>query len=255
MLGHVVAAWLRENGYEVMTSELRYGGIPHDPLVEAVVASEAPWVINAIGRIKQKSADPAELRLLNTYLPLHLAARLGRDQRLIQPSTDCVFDGHRGGYRNGEPPNAADDYGWSKALGERVAGSGTHYVFRTSIIGPELGGSAAGLMSWFLHQQAPVKGFTNHLWNGITTLTWAQWAERLICGTRQPAPGVYQLGVTEPVTKHALLELIGRVWGHAVPIHPQPAPEAVDRTLIPDWVCPPLIEQLPALRQWQARHP
>ena len=35
MLGHVVTAFLREAGHEVLTSDARYTGLPRDPLIGA----------------------------------------------------------------------------------------------------------------------------------------------------------------------------------------------------------------------------
>ena len=66
--------------------------------------------------------DPMPSIAINALLP-HLLARAcaARGARLVQISTDCVFDG-RGRLRRGRPPDAADLYGRSKMLGE-VTGS------------------------------------------------------------------------------------------------------------------------------------
>ena len=46
MLGHVVARFATESGWNVFTSELRYGASPRDSLVEEVRDSGASAVIN-----------------------------------------------------------------------------------------------------------------------------------------------------------------------------------------------------------------
>src|SRR5439155_12267180 len=102
MLGHVVALYFRESGFDVVTSEARYTGGPRDDLVEEVRTSQAGWVVNAIGRIKQKSTDAVQLLLTNAQLPVHLAARLRPGQRLLHASTDCVFSGRRGLYHTSD---------------------------------------------------------------------------------------------------------------------------------------------------------
>lgn len=259
MLGHVVAAYLRAQGCEVITSEKRYGGTPHEPLLEAVRASRCAWIINALGAIPQKKVDVENLFRANTHFPLHLLQMLHPGQRLIHASTDCVFSGTRGRYHAQEFKDAESDYGLSKALGEAVALDPRVTCLRVSIVGPEgVSGTATGggLLGWFLKQQGPVQGYTNHFWNGITTLEWAKAALEMMRGTGPFTSGVVQLGVAEHVSKHDLLRMFAEVWEHPIEIQPFAAPEPVDRTLVPQVVRPPLREQLRELREWmqQANH-
>src|SRR6267143_486220 len=99
MLGHVVTRYLTEQGCEVVTSNARYEALPRDPLIEKVRNSDCTWIINAIGRIKQRCESSTELFLAKSILPLHLKSRMRDDQHLIHASTDCVFSGGRGSYR------------------------------------------------------------------------------------------------------------------------------------------------------------
>ena len=248
MLGHVVARYLGEQGHEVLTSELRYSGTPRDPLVETVRASGCAWVVNAIGRIHQKSPPPVELFIANARLPVHLASRLLREQRLIHASTDCVFSGRRGAYRVDDECDAEDLYGFSKILAESAAERGRCIMLRTSIIGPETA-SAYGLMAWFLTQRKPVGGFRNHLWNGVTSLEWAKICAELIAG-ELPAEAVLQTAAAEPVSKYELLSLIASRWPGSAEVQPVDAPERIDRTLVPQVRRPPLEAQLDELKAW-----
>ena len=123
----------------------------HFETVEAALDRARPdAVVNCVGIVKQLAGakDPVQSITINALLP-HLLARAcaARGARLVQISTDCVFDGSRGGRVEGDPPDAPDLYGRSKMLGE-VTGSGC-LTLRTSIIGRELHGSA-GLVEWFL---------------------------------------------------------------------------------------------------------
>jgi dTDP-4-dehydrorhamnose reductase len=252
MLGHVVAAYLRELGAEVVTSEARYGGEPCDALLQAVAASGCLWVINALGRVKQKSSDPAELYLANAIFPLHLLQVLGPQQRVIHASTDCVFSGRRGWYAADAPKDAGDVYGLSKVLGEMIATDSRVVVMRVSIIGPERS-DGTGLFGWFMKQTGPVCGFTHHRWNGITTLEWATAAAEVIQGRAPVQRGVVQIGVAQPVSKYELLCLLRDTWGRTVEVRPVSGEDPVDRTLQPDWARPPLAEQLQRLRAWMTR--
>ena len=233
MLGHVVARYLAERGHEVLTSDTRYSGAPDDLLIQELRRTEAAWIINCIGKIPQKTANPADLFMGNFQLPVHIKTYLRPDQRLLHASTDCVFSGKRGNYRIEDTPDPHDVYGLSKLLGESVAESGRCQIIRTSIIGPELGDSGKGLMAWFLKQTGPVNGFTNHLWNGITTLEWAKIADEILTGRLKPTTAILQTGSEGAVTKYELLKLIGEVWRHSITINAKEAKERVNRTLVP----------------------
>jgi dTDP-4-dehydrorhamnose reductase len=252
MLGHVVARYLGEQACEVLTSNARYEGLPCDPLIEAVRESECEWVVNAAGLIKQKSVSPKELLLSNSLLPLQLKNRLRANQRLVQPSTDCVFSGHRGSYQVDDERDAADVYGLSKILAESVACADRVTVLRTSIIGPEPD-NGQGLMAWFFRQNASVDGFMNHLWNGITTLEWARVCWEVIRGEHLQLGPILQIGTNPPVSKYELLRLINRTWEHEVAIRPVNAPEAIDRTLVPTLLRPALEQELVELKEWYWR--
>jgi dTDP-4-dehydrorhamnose reductase len=225
MLGHMVTRFLQAQGCEVMTCPFRYAGLPQDPLLTAVRESGCGWVINAIGLIKQKSSNEGHLFLLNSILPIHLMQELGPNQRLIHASTDCVFSGGRGWYAANDFKDAEDVYGLSKALGEQVVLHPRALVMRVSIIGPELG-SGIGLLGWFLQQHGMIHGYTNHFWNGITTLEWAKAACEVIQGHAPRNHGLVQLGVSEPVSKHELLLLFKEIWSQNVTIEPAAPPQA-----------------------------
>ena len=117
-------------------------------------------VINCVGLVKQLpgAEDPLTAIPVNALLPHRLLAICKvAGARLIHISTDCVFDGARGMYRESDIADATDLYGRSKYLGELHDPQAV--TLRTSIIGPELG-SAHGLVGWFLAQRGRVKGFT-----------------------------------------------------------------------------------------------
>lgn len=249
MLGHVVARFLNEQGHQVVTSSERYGARPRDPLIEAVRDSGAEWVVNALGRIKQKSEDPDDLFRANTLFPLQLALRMKPGQRLVHASTDCVFSGKLGSYALDGSRDCEDVYGLSKALGEAVAESDRCWVIRVSIIGPELG-SGSGLMGWFLRQTGQVNGYTNHLWNGITTLEWAKICHELITSRLKPKRPVIQAGFSPALSKCDILQLMGQIWERPVQVRPVEATEKIDRTLAPTLLRPGLELQLRELKTW-----
>jgi dTDP-4-dehydrorhamnose reductase len=249
MLGHVVARYFSEQGMEVLTTDLRYAGLRGDPLIDAVRKSGAEWVINAIGKLDAKTTPPAEMLLVNAQLPAHIKSFLGENQRLIHASTDGVFSGQTGNYAVDTERDATDLYGFSKILGEVVAEQGKAIVIRTSVIGPSIK-PKTGLMDWFLSQKQTVNGFTNHVWNGVTTLEWAKFAQRVITGKFVPTGPILHMGSEPPMTKHELLKAISEIWNHRLPITPTKSEKSVNRSLALDVQCASIREQLEELKSW-----
>lgn len=163
-------------------------------------------VVNCIGVIKQRpeGADVALTDTVNGRFP-HLVAQQteAAGAALIHLSTDCVFDGARGAYREEDPVSATDAYGRSKAAGEPT-GSGV-CVLRTSMIGRELHG-ASGLLEWFLAAPSPVPGYAGARFSGLTT---PELATLLVDLARRPDPlaGLFHVAA-DAIDKATLLELL-----------------------------------------------
>jgi dTDP-4-dehydrorhamnose reductase len=249
MLGALVDRYLRDRGHAVLTSDTRYSGEPMDGLVKEVVDSPAEAIVNCLGVTPESGQSSREMMAANALLPVHLSSVLG-GRLLIHASTDCVFDGRRGWYRADEPPNATDAYGLSKRVGEACVAAPNVVVLRTSIVGPPAG-AGRGLLGWFLRQEGPVEGWTDHRWNGITTLAWAELAARTVEGSGV-SPGIHQPTAAAEVTKDELLRMFGEVFEHRVDIRPVRTAQACDRTLLPTMAMPPLRLQLIALRTWMS---
>lgn len=182
-------------------------------LVEVVAEFQPDTIINAVGIVKQRSAANQAIASLeiNALLPHRcslLANAIGA--RFVHVSTDCVFEGTRGGYAETDVPDAKDLYGRSKLLGEVVDQSNT-ITLRTSIVGRELA-RQQGLLEWFLGQKGPVKGFSRAVFSGLTTKELSRVIQLVITDHRQLS-GLYHVS-SAPIDKESLL----RLFGHA--LHP-----------------------------------
>lgn len=214
--------------------------LDHEPALARLIAEERPdAVLNAAGVLKRGGADAEAMIRLNALLPHRLARLCGEaGARLIHISTDCVFRGDRGCYREDDTPDADDLYGRSKLLGEPA---GAHVVtLRTSIIGHELG-SARGLVEWFLAQPGPVHGYARAVFSGLPTVELA----RVIGEVALPRPdlsGVWHVAAA-PTSKLELLRLVGATYRHPAAIIPDDAVQ-VDRSLDASRFC--------AATGWQA---
>ena len=199
-----------------------------DSLTQAFIRVRPDVVINCIGLVKQlaEADDPLQAVPINTLLP-HRLAKLCElsGARLVHMSTDCVFSGDKGGYRESDASDAKDLYGKSKYLGEVDY---PHAItLRTSIIGHELQ-SAHGLVDWFLSQHGKCKGYTRAIFSGVPTVVLAKIIRDVVI-PHSELHGVYQVAA-KPISKCDLLKLVAEVYGKEIMIEPDDQ-VVIDRSL------------------------
>jgi dTDP-4-dehydrorhamnose reductase len=230
MAGHMLAAYLSEQGAEVVgfarhespVCRTVLGDARDETRLRQVLAEvHADVVINAIG-VLNRAVDRhlANGIYLNSFLP-HFAAECcdAVGSRFVHISTDCVFTGARGGYVETDVPDETSWYGRTKALGEVVDSS--HLTIRTSIIGPELNAQGVGLFHWFMQQSAPVQGYARVDWSGVTTLELARFVWML---RDAELTGLYHLTNNEKISKLELLRLFDAHRAHPIEISPAEEP-------------------------------
>lgn len=276
MLGHTafhhftgvpgIDAWgtLRSAGdLGLFAPEHRNRLIPHvdvlgaDSLIRAMERAKPDIVLNAVGVVKQLAAanDPLSVLPLNAEFPHRLAALCGlAGTRMVHVSTDCVFSGRTGGYRESDPSDAEDLYGKSKYIGE-VGGSSHVITLRTSGIGHELN-TSVGLLEWFLSQSGQVRGFANAIYTGLPWIEFARVIEAYVL-PRPDLHGVYQVA-SAPISKLHLLELFAAEYTHHLEIVPDFTVK-VDRSLdssrfqeATGYVAPPWPHMIRSMRSFHA---
>ena len=183
-----------------------------DSVARAIDTVRPAVVVNCIGIVKQAEAakDPLASIEINALFP-HRLARLCRTKgiRLIHISTDCVFSGRKGNYKESDLSDAEDLYGRTKLLGE-VDYKGC-LTIRTSMIGRELE-TSNGLIEWFLSQEGKtISGYKKSVFSGFTTNAFAEVIAGII--TKNPElHGVWHVA-SEPISKFELLSLVKQVYG------------------------------------------
>jgi len=216
MLGAGLVHHFTRRGHEVRAVSRRDFVIGRDP-VSLIDLRGVDCVVNAAGMINRRLADggnEAEATLVNSLFPRQLADHCEvRRVRAIHISTDCVYDGTSGPSGETDPPTATDVYGRSKSEGE----PGNCLVLRTSIFGPETSNFYL-LLSWFLAQTGECRGFTNHLWNGMTTLQLARCVETIL------EKGMHENRIqhifSEDTTKYDLLCAMAKAFRRSIRVVP-----------------------------------
>jgi len=216
MLGHMVVKYVKSlpdfEVYFTVRNETAKSGIYFDVYknlgkIEEIMKKIKPkLVINCIGFVNHiiKEQDKDIATFINSYFP-HKLAKICRlnNSKLIHISTDAVFSGEEGNYTEDSPYSPIDFYGISKATGEIK--DNHNLTIRTSIIGPEIKEPKTGLMECFFKQnEKTVKGFTNYILSGLTTL---ELAKKIIEMYKNNVIGLITIA-SKPISKHDLLCLI-----------------------------------------------
>lgn len=205
-------------------------------------------VINCAGLIKQRGATKdADFVGVNAIFPHKLnKVCIANGCQLIHVTTDCVYDGLRGGYNEYAIQDALDVYGFTKSIGE----PSTATVIRTSIIGEELS-NFSSLLEWVkANKGKEVRGYINHRWNGITCLQFAKICQ-IIIENNLYWEGVHHITSPYAVSKYELTKLISDVYDLNVSVVPFETDVRCDRTLTSiyrQFPIPSLEEQLIELR-------
>ncbi len=176
--------------------------------IEKIVSSVRPdFIVNCVGIIKQLDIanDAISAININSLFPHRLAKLCLRyGARMIHISTDCVFSGRNGMYKESDFPDPPDLYGRTKLLGE--VNCAKCLTIRTSFIGRELN-SRNGLLEWFLQSDEKiVNGFSAVIYTGFTTIELAR-VIGMVMESDAELTGIYHVSA-ERITKYDLLTLV-----------------------------------------------
>lgn len=190
--------------------------------------ADADYLINCIGVIKPFMSQSIENAItINALFPWKLSEWCENNNiRLIHITTDCVYSGKKGEYTESDLHDALDEYGKSKSLGECISKA---MVLRTSIIGEEIHKNAS-LIAWAKSQKGKhIKGFTKHLWNGITSKKYAEVCDEII-EKDMYEKGLFHIHAADDVSKYQMMEYFNEKYNLDLQIEAV-APELCNRTL------------------------
>ena len=199
------------------------------------------YFINCIGVINNKINEnnpesiQRAIRINSIFPPLLAEFAQKRKIRVMHISTDGVFSNVAKHYDEDAPYDCTDIYGKTKSQGE-VPNNKYFLNIRCSIIGPSPF-EKGGLLEWFRSQPegSTIDGYTNHLWNGVTTLQFAQLCYKIIKRGRFDSiikeSTVHHFCPNKPISKFRLLRLFKSLLRKKAKILPKKNRSALKRIL------------------------
>lgn len=247
MLGSAVCRYLSEQNHQIIEINSNGKTRNDNPVIQFDIAldgtekleknlKDVDVVINCAGLIKHKIIEESikslnNLIRINALFPIQLTnLSHNLNFKVIQVATDCVYSGVLGDYSEDDTKDPVDLYGYSKVLGE-------HYdenllTLRCSLIGRELK-SKIEFLEWVLShsKEFEINGFTDHIWNGLTTLHFAKIVNGIINANNFKA-GTFHLVPLDSVSKHDLIKIIMEYFeSNGVKIIKCKSSKAINRTL------------------------
>lgn len=208
-------------------------------------------VVNCAG-ITNHNDRWSEMRQVNMYGPAYLSNECDKlGIRMIHVSTDCVFSGKSGPYTEWDLPDADDNYGLSKSLGE--IHNSPHLTVRTSFVGwPDP--KSRGLMAWLESNQGKtVNGYSDVMWNGLTVMSLADYLYELSYSRQTGLMHLYG----QTISKFDLLKTVNMIYDWGVEIVSDPSKKS-NKTLRSNRLDKPHIpgtfnfeEQIREMSKWE----
>lgn len=134
--------------------------------------------------------------------------------KIVYVSSDSVFDGYAGNYKETDHPYPLNNYAETKLAGERKSLDllPRSLVVRTNIYGFHISGGLS-LAEWAINNLkngVPINGFTNVYFNPVYTLQLAEVIELLV---EEDCSGIFHVGSSKAVSKYEFLTEVAKCFG------------------------------------------
>ena len=265
MAGNTIATFLADQGHNVTGFSRKprlfmnsiMGDVEDISTVEHIVQSgNYNTIINCVGILNQDAEERRDKAVyLNSYFPHKLVSLTqGTETQIIHMSTDCVFSGCRGSYTENDFPDGETFYDRTKALGE--INDHKNLTLRNSIIGPDIKSEGIGLFNWFMKQNGPIKGYSEALWTGLTTVELAKVMEKAAV---EKTSGLINMVHANPITKLELLRLFNKYFKGDKIVIESSDDIVIDKSLVRtnfnlDYIVPDYETMISEMAQWMSKH-
>lgn len=231
MLGNATVKYLKSKGVSLEVTNTKW---PTSEFKDFIRKKNVDFIINCVGAIPQKTNEFD----INFELPIWLDY-YASSKKIIHPGTDCEIDNDA----YGKSKKFANDF--ISSLGRNTK------ILKTSIIGHELNTNFS-LLDWFLNEEIIVKGYSNHYWNGNTTLQWAKTSLQMMNNWNDYDK--CNIIVTECRSKLDLLKLFRKVYEKDIAIESFVHSKTVNNKCLEGTIkVPNLEDQLNELRKFYGK--
>jgi dTDP-4-dehydrorhamnose reductase len=226
-LGANVGAYLHGRAYRIgaarsalnphLFDEVVTGDLSHVEALLSVIRQRRPDVIvhaAALAFHDTCEADPAFAHAINVEATAAIAqAAEDIGARLVFISTDAVFDGTQGGYRENDPVNPTSVYGHTKVEAESVVAQvADSIIVRTNFFGWSRTGSRS-ILEFFvnaLSRSESVRGFTDMTTSSAYTQVLTQTIWQLVTGRHT---GTFHVTSPDRMSKYDFGVAVAEVFG------------------------------------------
>ena len=137
-----------------------------------------------------------------------------RKTKFVYISSDSVYSGKNGNFRETDTVDPQNYYGVTKYLGELEAlKAANSLVIRTNFFGWNIRQGRRSIAEWVLHELSSgntVQGFHDVFFSSLYTMDFAKMlAASLDCDLA----GIYNFGSSEPLSKHQFARELSRLFG------------------------------------------
>ena len=203
----VLATDLHDKLIYKLTTDYRKMDITKPEEIENIIGEFQPdWVINcaAYTNVDGAETDRETAWQVNAVGPMNLVAALRKSNTpIIQISTDYIFDGVNGPYRENDPVKPINYYGETKLAGERaVLESGLPAtVFRTNVLFGSSTNQEASFVYWVVNKlshREPINVVNDQFGNP----TWADGLAQVIeMAIERGINGLYHYGGADYINR------------------------------------------------------
>lgn len=212
MLGRYILEVLTQNKkitYQIIPITRSKFDIMKNNISNLLGKSNPSIVINCAGIIPQRKKTDSEMLFVNAVFPNLLAQYcISHQIQFIHITTDCVYTGKTGKYRESDIHDETNLYGQSKSCGENHKGQ----IIRTSIIGEEQRNKVS-LLEWIRSHKPgeTINGFVDHYWNGVTCHQLALIIAEIIINNITWT-GVKHIYSPNVMTKYCICEAVNEIY-------------------------------------------
>jgi dTDP-4-dehydrorhamnose reductase len=206
-LGFEVYGVTLESGIDRTPFELSCMDLTQSGVIQKLIEAQKPYVIVncvALTNVDQCENRPDDAERVNAGLPGELAHEASRNKiKLVQISSDAVFDGKRGGYTESDPASPMNVYASTKLAGEQAVFKEdmNALVCRVNFYGWSISGQRS-LAEWFFNKLSSgeaIRGFTDAVFSPLLATDLAATIIKLI---ERDCCGLYHVVNPQSINKY-----------------------------------------------------